>query len=321
MYKGKTMKTFILTALLATTSLAHANDIILSEKIKNSLKSKIERDMTVLDNLKLKDVTPRTLEVMGVSTLNASTASKWLNERVNYVIEEDALSLVKLLFKKTIYVEQKNVSFPNGNVLPYSQDPKNQLLETPITSELAELTNNENVLTVMSNMGAALYMGGKSSNTLYGMKVSRGLLKKQIRVTVDSPRAGIIQVGEGLFHKQLTVNPENENALANSLNRLATFFHEARHSDGNGASLAYAHSKCPAGHELAGEYACDENLNGPYTVGALMTVEMIKSCDDNCSEREKEILKLIALDSAGRVMQTTKKGTPAVDWDASPESL
>jgi len=313
------MKTFILATLLATTSLAQANDIVLSEKIKNSLKSKIERDMNVLDNLKLKDAAPRTLEVMGVSALNATTASKWLNDRVNYVIEEDALSIMKLLFKKTIYIEQQNVSFPNGNVLPYSQDPKNQLLETPLVSEPA--AKDEGVFTVMSNMGAALYMGGKSSNTLYGMKVSRGLLKKQIRVTVDSPRAGIIQVGEGLFHKQLTVNPENENALANSLNRLATFFHEARHSDGNGASLAYAHSKCPAGHELADEYACDESLNGPYTVGALMTVEMIKSCEDNCSEREKEILKLIALDSAGRVMQTTKKGTPAVDWDASPESL
>lgn len=314
------MKTFIFATLLATSAMTQANDIVLSEKIKNSLKSKIERDMSVLDNLKLKDASPRTLEVMGVSTLNASTASKWLNDRVNYVIEEDALSILKLLFKKTIYVEQANVAFPNGNVLPYSQDPKNQLLELPINLEMTTAKEAE-VLTVMSNMGAALYMGGKSSNTLYGMKVSRGLLKKQIKVTIDSPRAGVIQVGEGLFHKQLTVNTENEKALANSLNRLATFFHEARHSDGNGASLAYAHSKCPAGHELADEYACDESLNGPYTVGALMTVEMIKSCDDNCSEREKEILKLIALDSAGRVMQVTKKGTPAVDWDASPESL
>ena len=310
------MKTFIFATLLATTGLAQANDIYLSEKIKTPLRSKIQRDLNVLDNLKLKDVHPRTLEVMGVSTLNATTASKWLNDRVNYVVEEDALTVMKLLFKKTIYVEQQNVSFPNANVIPYSQDPKNQI------ADLSAMTSKQDdVLTVMSNLGAALYMGGKSQNTLYGMKVSRGLLKKQIKVTVDSPRAGIIQVGEGLFHQQLTINPENENALSNSLNRLATFFHEARHSDGNGASLGYAHSKCPAGHELAGEYACDESLNGPYAVGALMTVEMIKSCDDSCSEREKEILKLIALDSAGRIMTTTKKGTPAVDWDASPEAL
>lgn len=310
------MKTFIFATLLATTGLAQANDIYLSEKIKTPMRSKIQRDLNVLENLKFQDALPRTLEVMGVSTLNAATASNWLNERVNYVIEEDALTVMKLLFKKTIYVEQKNVTFPNANVTPYSLDPKNE------TQDLSAMNSKQDeVLTVMSNLGAALYLGGKSQNTLYGMKVSRGILKSQIKVTVDSPRAGIIQVGEGLFHNQLTINPGNENALANSLNRLATFFHEARHSDGNGASLSYAHSKCPAGHELAGEYACDESLNGPYAVGALMTVEMIRSCEDNCTEREKEILKLIALDSAGRIMFTTKKGTPAVDWDASPESL
>ena len=72
---------------------------------------------------------------------------------------------------------------------------------------------------------------------------------------------------------------------------------------------------------MAGAYACDENLNGPYTVGALMTTEMLKACDDSCSEREKEILKLIALDSAGRVMTTTHKGTKATNWNAAPESL
>ena len=305
------MKKLIIAALLATTSFAQASDIYLSEKIKNSMRDKLLNDMTVLDNLKYKEASPRTLEVLGISSLNTQSSVKWLNDRVNYVIEENALSLFKLLIKKTIYVEQEGVSFPNGDVLPYSQDPRNQLL----TAEEGQ------GVTVMSNMGAAMYMGGKSNRTLYGMKVSRGLLKKQIKVVIDSPRAGVIQVGEGLFLKQLTVNNEKPESIANSLNRLATFFHEARHSDGNGSSLAFAHSKCPAGHDMAGAYACDENLNGPYTVGALMTTEMLKACDDSCSEREKEILKLIALDSAGRVMTTTHKGTKATNWNAAPESL
>lgn len=304
------MKKIIMAALLATTSLAQANDIYLSEKIKNSMRNKLLNDMTVLDNLKYKEANPRTLEVLGIPALNTASSVKWLNDRVNYVIEENALSLFKLLIKKTIYVEQEGVSFPNGDVLPYSQDPRNQLT-----------TAEEQGVTVMSNMGAAMYMGGKSNRTLYGMKVSRGLLKKQIKVVIDSPRAGVIQVGEGLFLKQLTVNNDNPGSVANSLNRLATFFHEARHSDGNGSSLAFAHSKCPTGHDMEGAYACDENLNGPYTVGALMTTEMLKACDDSCSEREKEILKLIALDSAGRVMKTTHKGTQATDWNAAPESL
>lgn len=303
------MKKLILASLLATSTLAQANDIVLSEKIKNGLMKKIERDMSVLDNLKFQEANPRTLEVMGLSALNTNTASKWLNDRVNYVIEENALTIFKLLVKRVIYVEQDSVAYPNGNVLPYSQNPANQGL------------GKEEGITVMSNMGAALYMGGKSEKKLYGMKVSRGLLKKQIKVTIDSPRAGVIQVGEGLFDPRLTVNPENDKSLANSLNRLATFFHEARHSDGNGVSLAFAHSKCPAGHDMAGQYACDENLNGPYTVGAVMMTEMIKSCDETCSPRDVEVLKAIALDSMSRIMKTTYKGTPAVDWDAAPESL
>lgn len=303
------MKKVILASLLATASLAQANDIVLSEKIKTSYLKKIEKDMNVLDNLKFKDVNPRTLEVMGLTDLNTNTASKWLNDRVNYVVEENALTIFKLLIKRVIYVEQDSVAYPNGNVLPYSQDPKNQFI------------NDEKGMVVMSNLGAGLYMGGKAERKLYGMKVSRGLLKKQIKVTIDSPRAGVIQVGEGLFDPGLTVNSSNENSMANNINRLATFFHEARHSDGNGSSLAFAHSKCPAGHELGGMYACDENLNGPYTVGALMMTEMIKLCDETCSPTDVEVLKVQALESAGRVLKTTYKGVPAVNWDATPESL
>lgn len=312
------MKNFILATFLATTTIAQANDIYLSEKISNSFKSKIEKDMSILDGLQFKEVNPRVLEVMGLTTLNASTATKWLNNRVKYVIEEDALSILKLLFKKTIYLEQSNVSFPNGDVLPYSQNPENQSKATTI---VPSFTSEKKSVVIMANMGAALYLGGKSSNNLYGMKISRGFLKKSIKVTIDSPRAGIIQIGEGLFLQKYSVNFKNENAYANSINRLATFFHEARHSDGNATSLSFAHSKCPATHELAGLDACDENLNGPYSVGALMTIELIKACDTNCTEREKEMLKLNALDSAGRVMHTTIKGNPATDWDASPESL
>lgn len=308
------MKKLILASLLATTTLAQANDIVLSEKIKNGLMKKIERDMSILDNLKFQEANPRTLEVMGLTALNTNTASKWLNDRVNYVIEENALSIFKLLVKRAIYVEQDSVAYPNGNVLPYSQNPANQFLAKDFVAK-------EEGMVVMSNMGAALYMGGKSEKKLYGMKVSRGLLKKQIKVTIDSPRAGVIQVGEGLFDPRLTVNPENEKSMANSLNRLATFFHEARHSDGNGVSLAFAHSKCMAGHDMEGQYACDENLNGPYTVGAVMMTEMIKSCDETCSPRDVEVLKAIALDSASRIIHTTRKGVPATDWDAAPESL
>lgn len=305
------MKKIILASLLATSTMVNASDITLSKSIKSELRGKIENDLNVLNNLKFSsDTSNETLKLMGLGTLNSQTASDWLGERVNYVIEENALSLLKLLVKKVIFVERNYVTFPNANVLPYSLDPKNKAM------------NEEGGgVTVMSNIGAGLYLGGKQESMLYGMKISRGLLKKPIKVVVESPRAGIIQIGEGLFVSQLTVNNQNQNALANSINRLGTFFHEARHSDGNGESLAFAHSPCPTGHDLAGAYACDENLNGPYTVGAAMTTEMLKSCGDACSERDKEILKLIILDSQNRVMKTTHTGQPAVNWDPTPESL
>jgi hypothetical protein len=306
------MKKLILASFLATAAIAQANDITLSRGIKNHLRDKIERDMNVLENLKFKTSPEEgTLKLMGVSELNAQTATNWLSERVNYVIEENALSVLKLLIKKSVYVERQGVDFPNNDVLPYSMDPKNK----------ASLFNEEEGVVVMSNIGAGLYMAGKNESKVYGMKISRGLLKKGIRVSVESPRSGIIQIGEGLFMKEITVNNDKPESVANSINRLATFFHEARHSDGNGSSLAFAHSPCPAGHDMAGTYACDEGLNGPYTIGAVMTKEMLKSCDETCTEREKEILKIIILDSQNRIMKTTRKGTPAVEWDATPESL
>jgi hypothetical protein len=307
------MKKLILASLFVTSTLTQANDIQLSRGIKSNLRDKIERDINALDNLKFRPTTDEgTLKLMGISTLNAQTASDWLEKRVNYIIEENALSIYKLLIKRVIQVERDAVTFPNAGVLPYSLDPKNKA---------TNIFASEEGVVVMSNIGTGLYMAGKNENKVYALKVSRGLLKKATKVVVESPRAGIIQIGEGLFMKEITVNNTDPDSIANSINRLGTFFHEAKHSDGNGLSLGFAHSPCPKGHDLEGAYACDENLNGPYTVGAAMTKEMLKSCEDTCTEKEKETLKIIILDYQTRILHKTNKGTPAVEWDSTPESL
>ena len=300
------MKRFIISALLVTTTSIHANEIILSSKIKNVYKSKIERDLDVLNNINFQTAHPKTLQIMELTNLVSSSASKWLNERVKYIVEEEALSTEKLFSRKTLYIEETNVSYPNINSII------NSTLSTSKTTDSYVL---------MSNLGAAIYLKGKSLNTLYSLKISNGNFKSKIKVKIDSPRSGVIQIGEGFFQRGLTINNENENAISNSINRLATIFHEARHSDGNGPSLAFAHSICPNGHDYAGEYACDENLNGPYIIGALMNLEMLKSCEDNCSARENETLKIIALDQIQRIMAVTKDGSETTDWDANPESL
>lgn len=304
------MKKILLSSLLVTTAIlntSNASEIMLSKSIKPELRNKIERDLNVLENFKFSaKANPMTLNVMGLSALNSSTATEWLNQRVNYVISEKALSLFNLLIKRVVYVETKNVDFPNADITPYSTGG----------------VNAEEGFTVMSNIGSGLYYAGKKERQVYGMKVSRGFLHRSERVAVTSPRAGIIQIGEGLFAPELTVNKENENALANSIFRLGTFFHESRHSDGNGSSLGFMHAICPAHHDYEGQPACDENLNGPYTVGALMMAEMAKACDEStCSESDMQTLKLLVLDSANRIMTTTHKGEKARVWDATPESL
>ncbi|MBC7538878.1 MAG: hypothetical protein H7281_08655 [Bacteriovorax sp.] len=314
------MKKIIVTGLIlaAATSQVNASDITLSKTIKSDLRSKIERDLNLIDSFKFKtQASPRTLQVMGMSALNGQAASEWLNKRVNYVVSENALSVFNLLVKRIIFIDRKDVDFPNANIIPYSSD---KFIQNNFV-ELSSGLNAEGSFTVMSNIGSALYLGGKKERQVYGMKISRGLLRAAEKVAITSPRAGIIQIGEGLFAPELTVNKDNQDALANSIFRLGTFFHEARHSDGNGVSLSFMHTNCPAGHDYAGQPACDENLNGPYTVGTLMMAEMSKACEENCSEKDKETLKVLVLDSASRILTITHKGEVSKDWDATPESL
>jgi hypothetical protein len=307
----------VASMILASTIAMGSSDIYLSKGIKKDLREKIEKDLNALDQIQFKSETlAPTLKIMGLAELNSHTAVDWLNQRVNYVVSENALSLFNLLVRRVIFVEQENVDFPNANIAPYSLETMEQT-KLQVQAGL----NSEKAMTVMSNIGSALYLSGKNDHTVLGMKVSRGLFKRSERVALNSPRAGIIQIGEGLFSKELAVNRNDEQALANTVFRMGTFFHEARHSDGNGESLGFLHAICPKGHDYEGEAACDENLNGPYSVGMVMMAEMTRACEDKCSAKETETLKLLVLDSANRILKTTHKNEAARVWDATPESL
>lgn len=120
--------------------------------------------------------------------------------------------------------------------------------------------------------------------------------------------------------KKYLMNKIDESAMANSLGRMAVFFHEARHSDGNGKSLGFFHAVCPSGHDFQGSYACDRNLNGPYSIGAQMMKEFIKNCDE-CSVSEKEQMRLRYLDSMNRVLDNTPKIKENVDAEITSLKL
>jgi hypothetical protein len=287
------------------------------------LRVKIENDIEILKSFSFPlESHKKTLEVMDMTSLTTENALTWLKERVSYVVSENVTSTLNLLIGRTIYSSSDNIVYPNQDVIPYAIDySKPSAKDDSLEAINAEKINETKTMTVMSNIGAGLYYAGKSEHKLYTMKISRGLLKKAEHVEVKSPRVGIIQIGEGLFSPRLAMNQEDPNAIANSLFRLAVFFHEARHSDGNGESISFMHSICPRGHQYEGAPACDESLNGPYTVGGLMALEMAKGCNDKCSESDLEMLKITVIDSASRILQTTHKNEKARNWDANPETI
>lgn len=260
----------------------------------------MDKDLEVLENLEFfRDADAETLKVMGLSSLDSKSATNWLEKRVAYVIEQTDWKKIE----KSIKIEESFFNFENQNIEP--------------TIEQATSAPTSEGVVVMSNLGAALYYAGKSSKSLFSYPVKLGLLKKET-VKFSSPRAGLIMIGDGHFMDRFDHDKDNKKAKANSFGRLSTFFHEARHSDGAGENLGFFHAVCPDGHDFQGYNACDRNLNGPYAVGAQMTKEFLKNCDD-CSDEVSERMKISYLGSVDRIIKETKK--PAANQSAEVTSL
>ncbi len=284
----------------------------------------LRADFDWLATLKPEQADPEMLRVMGLKDAEPATMSGWITDRVHYLLSEKfepkLWNLLPFFFKRFTY--------PNPGILPdieKAEDKKVQACIAEVASEFSIDSENEldkgepvdrkkssSAKVVMSNMGAALYLGGKTLDIVLGVR-----MKGIGRIPVTSPRTGVIMVGEGLFYDGYFGSDIPKDSPVRSGFRMATFFHEARHSDGNGKSLGFLHGLCPEGHDYAGLGACDRNLNGPYTVGALVQEHMAANCS-NCSEREREALRVFALDSRSRIIPQ-KDGSKAVDWDASPE--
>lgn len=275
----------ILSVVIAETSLA--SDIYFSTKIKENHFVTMTDDLAFLKSFSFdQKADEKTLKVMGVKDLNSDALDEWLRQRVQYVIEnmssQELTQSLKLL----------NLNYQ------YSKPTQIPINELPTAKPSGK------GITVMSNFGAGIYLYGKKEKILFSLDKSfHELGRKSIAIT--SPRVGIIKIGPGHFLDRLGWNKENPKSKANTLKRLTTFFHEARHSDGNGTHVIFGHAVCPDDHDLKGYNACDRNLNGPYTVGAQMIRETLKNCDD-CTVKEKERMKLSYLDSESRVIKKTK---------------
>jgi hypothetical protein len=133
-------------------------------------------------------------------------------------------------------------------------------------------------------------------------------------IPLTSSRVGIVKMGE-LYAKK----KRSGAYVLPSVMRQSTLIHEARHSDCTGgitkadierykqdemienSKCGYMHSICPKGHQYEGYYACDDMAWGAYSVEAVYTAFVDKSCG-NCTEAEKQVALAGAIDALSRVM-------------------
>jgi len=277
-----------------------ANNLRYASTVDPSQKAALDESISALYLLPIDNADPKLMRMMKISDFKPATLQTWIEDRVQYIVgggfkyEQARFNGSKMGF-----------SFPQPGVLPDAN------------RDGAENQEDESDV-VMANVGAGVYMDGKERSQLYGLNIP-GIG----RILLTSPRVGVLQIGPGLFPRGI-VGAGN---IAIDIFRAGTLFHEARHSDGNGKSLAFAHAKCPIDHDYADRYACDYPSNGAYTVGALM-IKALKDHCAPCTQRQHRALDAIYLDQSSRVLSgyvyipshkpSYFRAQPK-DWDDTPE--
>ena len=320
----------VLAFLLSSSSvMASSVNIIFSNSVPADQKEMFTNDLEELESFSFREKASRkTLKILGIKSLSNEELLSWLDKRVSYITGENE--------SNNLYLLKDAVKYPNASKMPFIGGTGALSQETSVKEKEKDKDKEKKVYIVMSNYGAAVYLTGKSSKALFGLSFLSDELPGQNFLRVESPRVGILKIGEGLSH----ILPVTEKGLdisrAKMIYRNAILFHEARHSDGNASSLGFVHTACPKGHELEGALACDRNLNGPYSVGAQILLEMAKNCSE-CTPIENELLRISYLDAKSRVIEETerevlgvtglfklkkvKKKIKSRNWNAKPEFL
>jgi len=222
------------------------------------------------------------LEIDG--PLTHTNIEDWLFSRVNHIVPPN------YNFKK-VKSSDKSFRYENPTAIPHED----------IMIKVEDIQDNQKEFremgVLMMNIGGLVYLSGKKEGVLYEMELNSGK-----NVEIKSPRAGVIIPGSQFKDFTKAEAKQGDNKAIKIL-RLATLWHEARHSDGNGASLGLLHDKCPNDHPAKGEYICENKRNGPYHIGAKMMRLMGNICSD-CTTAENELLDELYLDSLGRITFT-----------------
>lgn len=271
----KTLLLFILTSLTLTAQ-AQTPVIQFSPSIPESQKQRILSDLDRLRTLRVDGKNEQANSLFETPSLTTAFLNSWLAERSHYFLEEGFNS------QGRVQVLQENFTYPNPIVATFE------------TATKQTGAPDSKVRVVMSNKGVSHYWSGKNNKQKLALDIP-GLGSIQIA----SPHTGIFMIGSALFKNSVS---DSVDSMASSLQRLKTYFHEARHSDGNGQTLGFFHVVCPVGHQYAGYSACDKNINGPYQVASqFLSVAVLKGCSD-CEDQEKEALRNSQLDSQLRIV-------------------
>lgn len=287
--KGVFMRSILALGLLTLASGAFSGTdfgaINFHSSVPNDQLLAMTTDLRYLFDTPVKTSDAEFKSLLGLKEDNGPEMHNWLVNRVRHIIGE------------SFELEDKNIRVLTGYVFPNTPIPQIGQM-----AGLSQEGESSGVKTIMSNLGSALYLVGKKGVKVRNVMtpVLYGLSLDGETVYATSTRVGIIKVGEGLFFKDFRVT-EDELAPANSISRLGTFFHEARHSDGNGKSTGFAHDRCPITHPYANNFACEKSANGSYSVGALTLRNLVANCTA-CTEKEKTTLQLLVLDSFDRIL-------------------
>lgn len=241
--------------------------IVLDNSIPADQRGYLTGDLELLASIGPTSSATQYAAYVGVPDFSAASLALWLQTRVKLVVGES--------------FDYENAAVPGDS---RSYNPQIISDETDFVGKIQ---------TVMFNLGAFIYLQGKSGSKVYNLNLSSG------SYPVLSPRIGIIQIGEGLFQAN-SIKGSPTDSMANRLLRAAVFFHEARHADGNGTNAAFPHAKCTSG-DYAGYSSCENNLNGPYVVEAIVMKHFYDNCTQ-CSTTEKSSFQAFIADNIGRLL-------------------
>lgn len=263
------MRLFILAALICLRpSLSHAFSY--ASDVPQQQQWIMESDLKYLERVPGTLSSPFLAKIMKHNEFGAGHMQAWLEGRVKVVTASS--------FRLNIRIVEEG-----GQI-------------TSIERTNAEIADENRTRVLMTNFGGPVYAAGKRRSIFYAVDIP-GLGP----VKIDSPRQGLVRVGDELF-QPLFANSNRIDDSVHAIFRLHTYFHEARHSDGNGETLTMPHVQCPEGHPYAGRYACDVAVNGAYRVGSEVVGALAEKCAD-CTQAEKDLLGIFKLDETSRILE------------------